>query len=161
MKKLPQLLVVVLSVGSLFAWYTVYQDFSRFYGFYHTIFRVKNCSVPNPVVTPCFYGAFAFVIALIWSLKNLKSSVEAQPKGYRRLLWFLVCANIFAWSNFSLELIKWLRAGGKPIVGCSGLVTSNPFATPCFIGSAFFFLALLACVILVKKFVKPITPIRL
>lgn len=161
MKKLPQLLVVVLFLGSLFSWYTVYQDFSRFYGFYHTIFRIKNCSVPNPVVTPCFYGAFAFVIALVWSLSILKGGAEAQPKRYRHLLWFLVCANIFAWSNFSLGLIKWLRAGGKPIVGCSGLVTSNPFTTPCFIGSAFFFLALLVGVALTRKFAKPITPIKL
>ncbi len=155
MKIAKKLLALILLAGTIFSWYTVYNDFARFYGVYQTVFRVNNCIIPNPVVTPCFYGAFAFLGAFIWSILILKKSEEKHPTQYRNLIYLLIGSNIFAWSNFLLQLLKFLRAGSKPVIGCSGQLMTNPFTTPCFIGSAFFVGALIVCSLIVIKNKKP------
>ncbi|PIR43081.1 hypothetical protein COV24_04595 [candidate division WWE3 bacterium CG10_big_fil_rev_8_21_14_0_10_32_10] len=152
LKNKEYLLSSVLFVGILVAFYSVYQDFVRFYGFEGTLFKIKDCIVPNPVITPCFWGAWAFLISLIWSLKNIKiKETEKRLKQTKYLLWFLMGGTMFAWTNFSLELIKFINAGGGEIVGCSGALVTNPFLTPCFYGSALFLTAMIVAFILKSK----------
>ncbi|OGY90373.1 MAG: hypothetical protein A2677_01700 [Candidatus Komeilibacteria bacterium RIFCSPHIGHO2_01_FULL_52_14] len=136
----------VLVAGTAFAWYTVVVDFVRFYGFEGTVFKVQDCIVPNPVTTPCFYGAWAFLIALIWTLRLLKRRVYSAS-GIRNLMLFLAAGTIFAFGNFGYGYMKFLANSGKPTVGCSGLLMTNPFFTPCFIGAMLFLASLIVSIV--------------
>jgi len=68
----------------------------------------------------------------------------------------LLAGTVFAWYNFSRELISW-RASGTCTLGCSAnpATLTNPFYTPCFYGAIFFTLAFALSVILVLKVSKP------
>lgn len=61
----------------------------------------------------------------------------------------LLAGTLFAWTNFTIELIDWLNKRACS-TGCAvGLV--NPFITPCFYGALVFALAFVLSVILLKK----------
>lgn len=152
MKPLKYLLPLILLAGTTFAWYTVFTDFIKFYAAEGTILKVADCVIPNPVTTPCFYGAFAFLGAFIWSLIILGFGEIKQKKHYLFLRWFLVASNIFAWTNFCIILSRFIRAHGAPAIGCSGQITANPLNTPCFIGSMIFALALINVAVIVWKY---------
>ncbi len=150
-KKLLYTQTIILLGGSIFAWFTVYTDFVRFYGIEGTVFKIKDCALPNPVTTPCFWGAFAFVVALVWSIYILRLVNQSeQKKQQSRLNWLLIASTLFAWGNFFYTAIPFWFRGSTPGVGCSGLLMTNPFATPCFAGSAFFLVALAVSLILIK-----------
>ncbi len=151
MKKLLPIQSLVLLGGTLFAWYTVYIDFSRFYLNEGTLFKINDCIVPNPVTTPCFYGAFAFLIAFIWSLYILKFVGDKLKWHQRRLVWLLIASVLFAWGNFSRTLYSFWLSQGQPTIGCSGVLSTNPWTTPCFIGAAVFLMALIIAWIIKKK----------
>ena len=136
-------LTITLFGGTIFAWYTVFNDFLLFYNAEGTFLKVTDCVIPNPVVTPCFYGAFAFLTTFIWSLFLLGFSRARLKINQKYLFWFMIGGTIFAWGNFIPQLIEFVRADMQPILGCSGQVTTNPFTTACFIGSAIFLLALI------------------
>ena len=147
-----KVLIGVLFVGTVFAWYTVIQDFIRFYNFEGTVFKVTDCIIPNPVTTPCFYGSWAFLIALIWAITIIRQKDPiVQKKNQVRLTWFLVAGTLFAWGNFLKGLIKFYANQGRPTVGCSGQLVSNPFTTPCFIGAVIFLCALVVALIISRK----------
>ena len=59
------LLIFILTGGTIFSWTTVYQDFVRFFNLYGDLFRIYDCEIPNPVTTPCFYGAIAFAKSIV------------------------------------------------------------------------------------------------
>ncbi|MFH0987351.1 MAG: hypothetical protein V1841_00440 [Patescibacteria group bacterium] len=63
----------------------------------------------------------------------------------------LLSGTLFAWYNFFVELVNWLK--DSPCQSCAvGLV--NPFLTPCFYGAIFFTIALVLSSIILKKFSK-------
>ena len=130
-RKIELILSLILAGGVLFSWFTVINDFIRFNRIYGTIFRLINCSVPNPIATPCFYGAIGFIIAFYLSLK-LKIN---------QLWYLLVGGTIFAWSNFGYEAYKFYSSTGVK-TSCSGIVTNNIFTTPCFYGSVIYLISL-------------------
>ena len=132
---------VILAGGTAFSWTTVYFDFLRFQKIYGTVFRISGCTTPNPVITPCFYGAIAFAIGLYLAITN----------KFKELYWLLLGGTVFAWGNFSYEAYKFYFYVG-PKVSCSGIVTDNIFTTPCFHGAVIYLLAFMAI-----KFYKSIT----
>lgn len=151
MKKLFYFQFFVLLAGTIFAWYTVVGDFARFYRIEGTIFKLQDCVTPNPVTTACFWGAWAFLGALVWSYFILKWPEEKQLFHQKRLVLLLVGGTIFAWSNFGLGWMKFIANQGRPTVGCSGQIVANPFFTPCFWGSVFFTAALVVSLVVLKK----------
>ncbi|HUW72157.1 MAG TPA: hypothetical protein VMV66_03155 [Candidatus Humimicrobiaceae bacterium] len=64
----------------------------------------------------------------------------------------LLAGTIFAWSNFTMELVTWLKVG-TCTTGCAAGV-ANPFLTPCFYGAIFFTIAFILSAIILKKFRK-------
>jgi len=69
-KKLKSLFLIQLltaGFGSIFAYTSVYFDFQRFYLVEGTYTKIKDCVIPNPVTTPCFWGAFGFLATTIWA----------------------------------------------------------------------------------------------
>lgn len=146
--KLYYLIQLVLIAGVIVAFFAVYQDFMRFYEFEGVWFKFKDCETVHPFLTPCFWGAFAFLGALVWNTKIiLKKNVEQ----YKKLMWFLIGGTLFAWGNFSRELYKFYKASGQEYIGCSGAKVSNPFLTPCFYGSFLFLMALIVTYFINKK----------
>lgn len=143
-KYLPLVLFLILLGGSIFAWYTVVNDFILFYGAEGTLLKVAGCARPNPVTTPCFYGAFAFVATMIWSFLIWQKKVKNPARQILYLTWLLVGCVLFAWTNFFITLSEYLRATvtATTAIGCSGMLVINPLNTPCFIGSMFFLTAL-------------------
>jgi hypothetical protein len=143
----------VLLIGTLFSWFTVYTDFSRFYNLYGSITKISGCTIPNPVTTPCFYGAFAFLLGFIWSLNILrnKSKNVDITKKQRNLRYLLIAGTIFAWSNFGLEIFKYYSSKTAVKVSCSGVATDNVFLTACFYGSVIFLIALVVSFIIKRK----------
>ena len=148
MKNLFRAQALVLLTGTIFAWYTVYQDFSRFYLNEGTVFKINDCIVPNPVTTPCFYGAFAFLAAFIWSLYIIKFVDDKQKLHQQKLFWLLIASVLFAWGNFSRTLYSFWLSKGAPTIGCSGVLSTSPWSTPCFIGSVIFLLAMIMALVI-------------
>jgi hypothetical protein len=145
MMKLENMLlaqITVLSAGAVFAWYTVYNDFVSFFSVYDTIFRFNNCTPPNPFTQACFYGAFVFIIALVWSVRLYKTEVIKLLQSQRKLTYLLIVGTLFGWSNFSYMIYTAKTATPN---GFTCIITpeTSPFTTACFIGSVFFTLGLL------------------
>lgn len=74
----------------------------------------------------------------------------------KKIIWtqfvVLLGGTLFAWFNFSRELIPWLNQGTCDI-GC-GVGVSNPFLSPCFFGAVFFTIAFILNIIILKKGLK-------
>lgn len=140
MKKLLITQSIILFSGTLFAWYNVIRNFVRFYHVEGTIFKIHNCLIPNPVTEACFYGAVAFLVALIWSLVIAQKAKDKIVRQQRCLWWFLVFGTIFAWFNVAREFIAFYSVSSGPVLGCSATPIVNPFYTPCFTGATIFLL---------------------
>jgi hypothetical protein len=137
-KKLLYLLEVFLLLGSVVAWKQVLTEFAQFYALEGTLFKLQNCIVPNPVTTPCFWGAIAFVVGLVWVAVLILRSREGKSFKVKALWIFMLACTIFAVSNFSYQL--WLYyyrpgSGGQCFVG------SGPWGSACFYGSVLFLLS--------------------
>lgn len=155
MKKYFSIQTLVLAAGTVFAWYTVYQDYARFYNIEGTIFKIQDCVLPNPVTTPCFWGAWAFLIGLIWSWKLMKRFPDSTiARKQKNLVLFLVAGTIFAWTNAIRGIISFYENQGKPTIGCSGLLVTSPFTTACFYGSVLFLASLLAAVVTLAVLIR-------
>lgn len=146
---------LVLLGGTIFAWVTVFGDFERFYQVEGTLFKVKDCVVPNPVTTACFYGAIAFLLALTWSIVIIKFiNLPALFQRQKYLFWFLIAGTIFAWYNVTKLLITFYSTAPGPKIGCSGQALVNPYTTPCFIGASIFLLALIVSGVILYRLRK-------
>jgi hypothetical protein len=142
MKKYLLAQTILIAGGTVYSWSRVVIQFQTFYQKYGTIFRIKDCTYPNPVVTACFYGAVAFAAALIWSI-NIYIKKEFDLKLERYLRNFLLFGVFFAASVLAFEFLlyyKIYRPAG-PIIACSPGVF--PLKTPCFYGMLTFLAAFL------------------
>jgi len=61
----------------------------------------------------------------------------------------LLMGTMFAWGNFGVELMDWLKKRACTTGCAEGLV--NPFFTPCFYGAIFFTLAFILSAIMLKR----------
>ncbi len=138
MKKICSIQSVWLMMGTIFAWFTVFTDFSRFYNLYGSLTRISNCEIPNPVTTACFYGSFAFLTAFIWSLFILRTSKQKKISNQNKLHLLLIGSTVFAFSNLAIEIYNFYFSKTTEQLSCSGVPADSIFITPCFIGSMFF-----------------------
>ncbi|OGH65420.1 MAG: hypothetical protein A3J66_02260 [Candidatus Magasanikbacteria bacterium RIFCSPHIGHO2_02_FULL_47_14] len=134
-RKLLYLQTLILVGGIAFSWATLVNQFITFYNTYGTLFRVKDCTIPNPVTTACFYGALAFVFAFFWSFLLLLRTTLKSQKYLRNFLLFGV---VFALSVLTYEFLVYYRVIVPPVqgIGCSPGVF--PLKTPCLRGALFF-----------------------
>lgn len=133
---------ITLFGGSVFAWWTIYHDFARFISAGYTLGQFSDCSVPNPLATPCFYGGIAFVLATLWSSYIWIAQHTAWSERQQlRLWWLLLGGTLFAWSNFGYQVYKFAMNSFQPTVGCSATVVQTPFETPCFVGAVIYLTA--------------------
>ncbi|MFA5831816.1 MAG: hypothetical protein WC878_08410 [Candidatus Paceibacterota bacterium] len=149
MKKYYFAQALVLFAGTIVAFLSVYDDFLRFYGAEGTIFKIENCTYPNPVLTPCFYGAFAFLAAFFWTIFILKKEDSNRRMIQEKYIsWFLTGGTIFAWGNF-IKLYLDYAAGSQ--IGCSGAPMTIPFRTPCFYGATLFLVSLAVSWVILRR----------
>ena len=151
--------VVALLVGTVFAWTTAVVDFLRFYQAEGTLFKINDCLYPNPVTTPCFYGAIAFAIAFVWAISLLKKEGEIRRKSEKHLSWLLIAGTIFAWTSFGRLAYNFYTALPGQGIGCSGVPTTSPFLTPCFFGATLFLIALIISLVTLVKEAKSQSPV--
>jgi hypothetical protein len=69
----------------------------------------------------------------------------------------LLVGMLFAWTNFTLELIAWLKNVTCPTGCVPGIV--NPFYTPCFYGACCFTIAFILSAVLFAKSRKQVKTI--
>ncbi len=141
---LARLQTGVLALGTAFSWFTLLSDYRRFFAAGGRFFELSGCIVANPLATPCFYGAVAFLAAFAWS-------IAGRPRG---LVWLLGAGALFAWGNFAYEVYRY--ASARPASGFScppGDLPVHPLAAPCFYGALFFLTAFVLALLLmhVKK----------
>jgi len=133
---------VVLAGGTLFAWSTVLADFRRFFQAGGTLGQFTGTTYPHPALTPCFYGAILFLVALTWALTLPADPPERRRRAVRQLTGMLVLGTVFAWGNFAYELYRYGQPHEGPYLSCSGTVAAHPVYTPCFIGALIYLAAL-------------------
>ncbi|QQR82757.1 hypothetical protein IPJ70_01445 [Candidatus Campbellbacteria bacterium] len=134
--------------GTVFAWSNVVTQFIDFYDVYGTVFRFRDCTIPNPLGTACLYGAVAFFVAFVWSLRVLQTLNGTHQKYLKNFLIFCV---LFAASVFSLEVAEYyaLIPAGTPSVSCTP--GAHPLATPCFYGMLFFIASLTSAIVITRE----------
>ena len=151
MRKLYAFQSIWLLFGTVFAWFTVISDFNRFYSVYGNITRISDCIIPNPVTTPCFYGAFAFLAAFIWSRYIYLTTKAKKIANQNKLHLLLIGSNIFAFFNLFIEIYNFYFIKTSSQISCSGVPAKSIFVTPCFIGSVFFLGAFIISTIIRKR----------
>ncbi len=144
-RTLLKIQVVVLALGTAFAWITLIFDYRRFFAAGGRALQLSGCAVANPVTTPCFYGALAFLASLVWALVILRAPparTMAREKGLRLLL---AAGTLFAWGNFGYEVYRFLQpqAAAAPFSCPPGETVANPLLAPCFYGALLFLAAFL------------------
>lgn len=143
--------ILALVVGSIIAWSTVIKNFINFYQVEGTLFKVMDCNFTNPVLTPCFWGAIAFIIALIWAVSLYTKRGQAnQTKQQWWLFLLLIASTIFGWANVVYEEWQIILAHGGAVTGCSGTMTSITQSS-CMYGSIMFLIAMVATWMIIKK----------
>lgn len=143
MSRITRLLLLqalILLGGIAFSWSKLLPQFQNFLRTYGTIFRFRDCIIPNPLATACFYGSLAFVIALIWAAFLLRSP---QASRQRFLKNFLLSGVFFAGAVVSYEIIDFyeLLPTGGVTISCTP--SASPLYSPCLIGFIIFFIAFL------------------
>lgn len=138
-KKLLYLQTMILAGGVVFSWSRVVIQISGFNSSYETS--------TNPLVTACFYGALAFIAALIWSGIILQyESMDIKKEKYLRN--FLLLGTLFALTIWGSELLTYYKIINIPLSALSCAPDTNPFLTPCFGGLLFFLGAFLTALII-------------
>lgn len=151
-KKLLQIQILVLTIGTIFAYTTVFIELRDFYAIEGAIFKFQDCSVTNPMLTPCFFGAFGFLISLLWSIAIYKKEeIKDKLSNQKNLLYLLVGGTIFAWGNTFLLMYRFFFIDG--IIPCGVTKPTNPFQSACFIGASLFLLGLISGIASYKKMV--------
>lgn len=149
---LLRLQVALLAGGTAFSWFTLVIDYRRFFAAGGRVLEVSGCAVANPVMTPCFYGALAFLAAFLWAIAVLRSVPEAVMRRQRGLNWLLTAGTVFAWGNFAYEVYRFSRPqASASAFSCPKEATAvNPLMTPCFYGAMIYLAALVLSIFILR-----------
>jgi hypothetical protein len=151
-KWLLKVQVAVLALGTVFSWFTLFVDYRRFFASGGHVFEVSGCAVANPLVTPCFYGALAFLAAFFWAVAVLRSAPEVAIRRQRGLNWLLTAGTVFAWGNFGYEVYRFSQP--QPPVSAFSCAKEaalvHPLMTPCFYGAMIYLAALVVSLFILR-----------
>jgi hypothetical protein len=151
-RRLLKLQVALLAIGTAFSWFTLVVDYRRFFAAGGAVFELSGCAVANPLATPCFYGALAFLTAFVWAIAVLRSAPEAAKQRQRGLRWLLSAATVFAWGNFAYEVYRF----SQPQASASAFscpkeeAVVHPLMTPCFYGALIYLSALVVSMLVLR-----------
>ena len=147
-RALLQLQAGVLGIGTVFSWVTLVLDYRRFFASGGQVFQFSGCAVSNPLATPCFYGALAFLIALAWALLILRAKPGTIGRSLSHLRLLLVAGTLFAWGNFGYVVYRYLTERPAMPFSCPpGETVAYPLTAPCFYGALIFSAALMLSIL--------------
>lgn len=121
--------------GVVFSWTNVFRSFSRFRLSEGAYLKFADCTLTNPLLTPCAWGAFAFFIAFIWSVLVIR--IEDNKKKLiqqKRLMILLLGGTLFAFSVVGFETLEFFHSKTGTFETCTGVV-SSPLESACFLGA--------------------------
>lgn len=139
---------VILAGGTVFAWSKLLAQFNNFQGIYGTIFRFRDCIIPNPLTTACFYGSMAFIFAVVWSFFIWNNPSHLRERYLRNFLLFCV---VFAGSVVSYEFADYYKLFGTNALPISCSPGVFPLLTPCFTGFLFFLVSFIISVFATRR----------
>lgn len=144
--------VGVLAIGTVFSWTTLVFNYSRFFASGGHVLELSGCAVTNPIMTPCFYGALAFLAAFVWAIIILRSDPGTVLKKQLALQWLLVAGTLFAWGNFAYEVYRFMlpQTAASAFSCPSADEVINPLMTACFFGALIFLSALLVSILNIR-----------
>ncbi len=150
MRILLKIQVAILALGTAFAWMTLVVDYRRFFAAGGRALELSGCAVANPIATPCFYGAIAFLVAFLWAVAILRAVPERSEQKEKGLRLLLVAGTLFAWGNFGYEVYRFLRPQAENAAfSCPpGETVGNPLMAPCFYGALIFLCALIVSMLI-------------
>jgi hypothetical protein len=134
--------------GTVFAWSTLFTQFSAFHARYGTFFRFNDCAIPNPLATACFYGSTAFLVALFWSVRVYQRTHPASARWLRNFLLFCV---VFAASVVAYEAVEYYKLFGPATTAFICTPSVPPLRSPCFTGLLFFVGAFVTSIVVVRR----------
>jgi ABC-type transport system involved in cytochrome c biogenesis permease subunit len=144
-----------LIAGTYIGWSTIFKEINKYCEItgdgYSSLLTFSGTITKNPLLTPCFWGSIAFVIALVWSLMIVleKDKVRARLSE-KRLLWLLGGGTIFALGNNAPILYRYFFTPNEKGLSCGGTYIDNPFTTACFLGFCAFFAAFILGIVWYK-----------
>ncbi len=149
MRNFLALQTIILAGGTLYTWSKLVVQIDNFLMSYGSLLRFQNCIIPNPLVTACFYGSIAMLVAFVWSARITYRYNEQSQKWLRYLLYF---GTVFATAVLGFEFLQFYDRLSVEInaIGCTPGV--HPLRTPCFIGLLFFLTASINATVLHYKF---------
>ncbi len=141
--------VAALAAGALFAWSIVATDLYRFTLTGGDLTQFRGTALPNPLITPCFYGAIALTVALRWAIRLQRRGDDAR--GERQLAWLLLAGTLFTLGSLGYECsgLSGPRPAGSPSI-CTVGAMLNPLATPCFVGFLFYLAGLVLTLVVAR-----------
>jgi hypothetical protein len=144
--------VALLAVGTALSWFTLLVDYRRFFAAGGQVFEWSGCAVANPLATPCFYGALAFLAAFAWAVAVLRSPPALALPRQRGLNWLLMAGTTFAWANFAYEVYRFMQPQpSASAFSCPKDVAAvHPLLTPCFYGALIYLAALVVSVLILR-----------
>ncbi|MGZ5205645.1 MAG: hypothetical protein ACXWIZ_12175 [Caldimonas sp.] len=150
---LSKVQVALLGLGTAFSWFTLVVDYRRFFAAGGRVLELSGCAVANPLMTPCFYGALAFLAAFVWSIAVLRSPPQAATRRQRGLHWLLAAGTIFAWGNFAYEVYRFSQPQPSPSAfSCAkDAAVANPLTTPCFYGALIYLAAFVVSLVILRS----------
>lgn len=139
--------IVILGAGVVSAWVALTAQSFTFYVAYRTFWHESTSVATNPFLTPCLYGALAFLGAFFWaSILHLFPNPRSEMWLKRLLIFGIVFAGVVV--AYDCADYFHLFSFGVPIV-CNP--NANPLATACFRGLIFFIVAYVTSVWLKGK----------
>lgn len=146
-KSLLFIQTLLLFCGTLFAWSRLIVQLQNFQFVYGTLWRFRDCSIPNPLTTACFFGSVAFVVALLWSVKVWQTQEKNSERWLKNFLLFCV---LFAFSVLCIEFVDYYKLFPSASVPISCSPGVAPWKTPCFFGFLFFTASYVTSIITLK-----------
>lgn len=135
------LTAIALIAGNIIGWFTVVSEITDYCKQLGGIWALTDFSgniVENPLLTPCFYGSIAFLVALGWNVYLLRSKDnEKIAKHFRWFITLLVAGTVFAAVN-NVPIFQQFYNNPENAISCSGKKVTNPYLTSCFLGLSSF-----------------------
>ncbi len=136
---------MLILAGATFAWTTIALRFAALFERFGTVWTIGDARTTSPLVTPCFYGGIAFLLAFGWAVRLLYAYDE---RSQRYLSYLLLFGTLFAAVVLSVELCQYYRIFGGPLLACAPGVF--PLAGPCAVGGAVYLVSFVLARILLR-----------
>lgn len=138
---------LLLFGGMVFAWSNLISQFTHFYTLYGTLFKVAGCTIPNPFLTPCFFGSVGFLIAVFWSVNVYQIPSRIGERRLRNFLTFCSVFAVFAVVYEMAEYYHWISSAVS--ISCTPGI--SPFVSPCFFGTLIFIVVTALAFFIVRR----------